>query len=231
MFMKQLIPVLLSVILGVLAACTSSQQVEDRLVLALGEALYPTQVGGHVVSEDGAGEEVLVKWTKPVRVSFFEGDNPENAESARKMLDEFSDLTGIEIIWLKANDESANFRLFFSDEPDFVINGNEQATCYTSSRGGKRGDVQNVRVYIGRDLEEETPRDCLAHETLHAFGWRGHTHRIRSAISYVHGENELTRWDRVMLRAHYDPRLKPGIPKADALPLARTILRELMRES
>jgi hypothetical protein len=226
--MKLPIPIILSVILGILSGCTSTRQIEDRLVLALGEALYPRKVAGHVVANEGAGADALVKWVKPLRISFFEGDDPDNSALARKIFAEFAALTGVDIVWLKPRDNSANIRLHFSDEPHFVINRNEFTACYAGFRSNKTGAIVEGRIYIGRDPEKNAPRDCATHEFLHAFGWRGHTHRLRSAISYMHGENELTRWDRLMLRTHYDKRMEPGISKADALPLARTIFRELL---
>ncbi len=226
--MKLPIPILLSVILGILSACTPNQEIEDRLVLSLGEALYPRKVDGHVVANEGAGPDALVKWVKSPRISFFEGDNPDNRAVARKIFAEFAELTGVDIVWLKPNDKSANIRLHFSDKPHFVINQNEFTTCYAGFGSSKAGAIEKGRIYIGRDLEKNAPRDCATHEFLHAFGWRGHTHRLRSAISYMHGESELTRWDRLMLRTHYDKRMKPGISKADALPLARVIFRELL---
>ncbi len=40
---------------------------------------------------------------------------------------------------------------------------------------------------------------------------------------------ELTEADKILLRTLYDPRLKPGMTKAEAMPIARQIIAEQMQ--
>jgi hypothetical protein len=139
-------------------------------------------------------------------------------------------LAGLELELAERDTAGIELEIHFSDKREFVINGNQLATCYARTGGAPDGRLANVGIYIGITGEGEWRTDCLTHELLHGMGWRGHTHRIRSAISYAHGETELTKWDRLMMRALYDPRLPPGISKTDAIPIVRAIFREMIEE-
>ena len=212
-----------------ITGCQSSEQAENRLARAFGEAMFPDQrTGGHMVESVPGNAPHLTRWSGPVRASLMEGDSPQTSAAVRAVMEEFSDLSGVSIHWLAPGDGSASLRIYFSEESDFVINGNELATCYSSIYSNRDWSIARASVYVGWDKETGGHRNCFTHELLHAFGWRGHTHRVRSANSYVHDETRLTRWDRILMRALYDRRLATGTPKADAMPVARVIIGELM---
>ena len=214
-----------------ITGCQSAQQAENRMVRAFGEAMFPLQqLGGHMVESVPGDTPHLTRWSSGVRASMMEGATPETMAATHAVLEEFAALSNVSVDWLAPEDNSANLRIYFSEKSEFVINGNELATCYSSMRSNRDWTIAQARVYVGMEKETGAHRDCFTHELLHAFGWRGHTHRVRSANSYAHGENQLTRWDRILMRTQYDPRLATGTPKADALPVARVIIRELMKD-
>jgi hypothetical protein len=213
-----------------ITACQSNQQIEDRLVSAFEETMFDGGSGHHgqgrLFSESGN----LARWETPVSVAVVEGANSANERVARERILELSALSGLEFVWAIAGDPEVELEIRFSNESDFIINGNQRAACYARVGNVRDGIIGSAGVYIGKIGDDRWRTDCLAHELLHALGWRGHTHRVRSAISYAHGETELTRWDRMMMRTLYDPRLPPGISKEDAIPIARVILREMIEE-
>jgi hypothetical protein len=214
-----------------MTGCQSAQQAENRLVLAFGEAMFPAELtGGHTVESVPGDTPHLTRWPSDVRASMMAGGTPDMAAATHAVLEEFAALSGVSVVWLAPGDDSANLRIYFSEENDFLINGNELATCYSSIRSNRDWTIARASVFVGMDKETGAHQDCFTHELLHAFGWRGHTHRVRSANSYAHDETRLTRWDRILMRTQYDPRLAAGTPKADALPVARVIIRELMKD-
>jgi len=218
---------LLGIVLMFLAGCQSAQQTEDRLVAAFGEAMF----GGGVGPQDVSGSTgKLVKWQNRVQVSIIEWPTDANVARTKALLAEFGELTGLDLITLAPADRSARLRIYFERKRDFIINTNELAACYTRVRTDESGVILEAEIHVGENKDGEWRLDCMAHEMLHAFGWSGHTHRISSAISYMHGKTELTQWDRVLMRALYDPRLVPGTSKDDGLPVARNIIDELMRQ-
>lgn len=212
-----------------IGGCQSNQQVEDRLVLAFGEAMFNT---GRIsdTAEEGARAAVTARFSSPVRVGVFEGATADNQEFTRRTLEEFAIVTGVKIDWRPPEDRDADLVILFTDEKEFVVNGNQRGICYASVHADDKGVIRFAAVHVSWKSENVWRNECLVHELLHAFGWRGHTHRIRSANSYMHDEHELTRWDRLLLRTLYDPRLPPGTPKEDAIPKARVILRGLLAD-
>lgn len=214
-----------------LAACQTTQRVEDRLVLAFGEAMFN---GGEVhdgAAPAGSPHDLLARWPSPVSVSVVEGDTAANVALAKEAVGILAALSALDVEWSPARDRSAALRIHFASRDGFVINRSEKAVCYTRTAVAPAGRILQADVYVSRMPDGGWNTECLTHELLHAFGWRGHTHRLRSANSYAHGESELTRWDRIMMRTLYDPRLEPGISKAAALPVARVIIREHLAES
>ena len=229
-YMQQFRYICLAAVLTGLAGCQSNQQVEDRLVAAFGETMFDAGRAAHgqggIFSESGN----LAKWESPVTVAVVEGANPANVDLSKSLLAELAQLSGLAIEWVEPGDAGIQLKIHFSSEREFIINGNQRATCYAGTGDSPDGRLDAASIYIGLAKEGEWRTDCLTHELLHALGWRGHTHRVRSAISYAHGETELTKWDRLMMRALYDPRLAPGISKADAIPVTRVIFREMIEE-
>jgi len=222
--------ILILFLLALMAACQSPQQVEDRLVVAFEETMFGQRGPAHDRQGSDPHEGILSKWRSPVEVSIVEGATDGNTALVRKELDRFAALSGLEIRLLAPENRAAPLTLFFSDQKDFVINDNQMASCYAHVEGDDDGVIERAEVYIALVEEGVWREDCLVHELLHAFGWRGHTHSIRSAISYMHGENDLTHWDEHLMRALYDPRLEPGKSKTDAMPMARAILHEILVE-
>jgi len=228
--MQQFRFIFLAVAAMVLAGCQSNQQVEDRLVAAFGETMFDAGPAAHGQGEMFSKSGNLAKWESPVTVSVVEGNNPENVAITKKALAELAELGGIAVEWVEPGAPGIELEIHFSTEREFIINGNQLAACYARTGGTPDGYLKNVGVYIGAEGDGGWHTDCLTHELLHAMGWRGHTHRLRSAISYAHGETGLTKWDRMIMRALYDPRLPPGISKTNAIPVARAIFHEMLEE-
>lgn len=228
--MQQFRFIFLATALIALAGCQSNQRVEDRLVAAFGETMFEAGQTAHGQGEVFSRSGNLAKWESPVIVSVVEGNNPENVAIATKTLAELAELGGLAVEWVEPDTPGIELQIHFGAEREYIINGNQLAACYARTAGTPDGHLKDVGIYISAAGDGGWRTDCLTHELLHGLGWRGHTHRLRSAISYAHGETGLTNWDRMMMRALYDPRLPPGISKADAIPIARAIFHEMLEE-
>ncbi|MDH3513111.1 MAG: DUF2927 domain-containing protein [Gammaproteobacteria bacterium] len=215
---------------AIVTACQSPKMVEERLVLAFGETMFGDHGSTYDRTATGDKDLHLAKWHSSLDVSVVEGATDENTALVEATLEQFAELTGLEINLMEPNNESAQLRIYFSSKKDFVINDNERAACFAHSRSDHESRLEMAEVHVSLIDDGEWQTGCLVHELLHAFGWRGHTHRVRSAISYMHGESELTRWDAYLMKTLYDPRLESGISKTDAMPKVRAILHELVKE-
>lgn len=208
-----------------LAACQAPGEVEDRLVAAFGETMF----GGHAGADSGTSDPpVLLRWRSPVAVSIAEGATAANTALVSEKLARIEALSGLDVSLTSPGDQRAPITLFFTDKKSFVINDNQVSSCFASTAGDDEGNLTGARVHIARAENDGWRTDCLVHELLHAFGWRGHTHSIRSVISYMHGEEDMTVWDEYLMRALYDPRLAPGMSKQDAMPRVRLIMHEYL---
>jgi len=216
---------------AVVTACQSPRMVENRLVAAFGETMFDGNSVAHLNVAEGKKDHRLAKWESSVEISVVEGATEENVTLVQETLGQFAELTGLDITFGEPYDRSAQLQIFFGTDKDFVINGNERATCFARTRSDRRNRLVLSEVHVSQVADGKWQTDCIVHELLHAFGWRGHTHRVRSAISYMHGETELTRWDAYLMRTLYDRRLEPGTSKDDAMPVARAILHELLAEN
>jgi hypothetical protein len=228
--MQQFRYIFLTVAMVALTGCQTNQQVEDRLVEAFGETMFGGGSEGHGEGELFSKSGYIAKWKSPVTVAIVEGASAKNTDLTKKSLAELALLSGLTFKWIQPGAGRINLDIHFSSKREFVINGNQRAACYARTGNAPNGRIFSVGIYISRTGKDEWRTDCLTHELLHALGWRGHTHRVRSAISYAHGETELTKWDKLMMRTLYDPRLPPGMSKNDAMPIARAILREMIQE-
>lgn len=173
--------------------------------------------------------EVLVRWEGEIRYFLIgETDDP-IADKTLKSLNEIAALANVPVVAAKSRSD-ANFRIFLDREKDYLINDNEIAGCYAQTRANKRGHLVRVSVHLPM-LAKEAAEGCIDHELLHAFGFRGHTHRIRSTMSYVSGEDQWTRWDRVLVRALYHEDMPVAAQRPEALAIAKGLIPDLIEST
>src|SRR5262249_8137257 len=70
--------------------------------------------------------------------------------------------------------------------------------------------------------------NCIIHEALHAFGFPSHPHGADSVLSYVYKRTALTTLDVILIKALYDPELRPGLAPLQASVQACQILARMM---
>jgi hypothetical protein len=133
-------------------------------------------------------------------------------------------LTGLDIAPAEP-DETANFSVLFVAKEDFLVN-REYVPCYARTEFSE-GTMIRVVIQISVEREDMIEK-CIAHEILHGMGLRGHSALVSSVLSPLHGENDLTRWDELLLRVLYDDRLVPGMPRDQAVLEATKIIAEPM---
>lgn len=89
------------------------------------------------------------------------------------------------------------------------------------------------RLHTGHLDISDRHTDCLEHELMHALGFDAHwlgteaTRRIRTVLALRRSPDrtiEFSPWDELAIRTLYHPRLKPGMRRAVALPIALEII-------
>lgn len=208
-----------------LSACQTTEQVHNRLVQAFDDVIFHE-------APDKKGQSVrqynltLVRWNDPIHYAVIgDRDDPLAAMSIAS-LKKIAAVADVEVNAAEDPDD-ANFNIYLDETKDYVINGNESASCYAHTDSNDEGDLTLGEIHLPV-ARRQSAESCLDHEVLHAFGFRGHTHRIRSTISYVGSEDEWTRWDRILIRALYDPQMPPAAYRDEALDVAEMLIPELV---
>ena len=93
-----------------------------------------------------------------------------------------------------------------------------------------RETVRGALVVVDRDLNDDTLRHCLLEELTQAFGVVNDSTLMGDSIFNDRGPlmTAPTEIDRLVVRVLYDPRLTPGMARAEALVAAGTVLDELV---
>lgn len=174
----------------------------------------------------------IIKWTGEIRYR-IDGFtyNARAIEAALGTLRRQAEVAGVALREAAAAD-AANFTIMFENVDVFRLGSvARRAGCYMEpsyDEGSGRMTAAVLHVNLARPAEIDR---CIVHETLHGFGLLNHPHKLHSVLSYYTQRiaSDLTEADIVMLKTLYDPRLKPGMRRLQALQLADGIIEEKRR--
>jgi len=129
-----------------------------------------------------------------------------------------------------ADEETADLVIHLIDERNFR-NALEQAfgpetarafvaktdpQCMTSVKSQANGEIVRAVSFIIVDKGDKVFLDCAYHELLHGFGLSNHDQRNPwTTLNQHRMVGYLSVYDRALLSLLYDPRLKPGMPRAE----------------
>lgn len=182
---------------------------------------YPVQ--GKAMLDSDYFEHRMYRWEKNVRVTLKGEIDEAHQAFTKSLINRMGELSNRKIEILPNESKDANFQIEFSDLKNFNIRDTESVPCYAHRKG--EGEIEKISIKISVQ-EPELIRHCIAHELFHGFGF-AHSDLMPSVISSQTREEYLTIWDELMLQVLYDPRLKSGMSRQEAMPLARKILLEL----
>ncbi len=175
---------------------------------------------------------MVVKWTRTPTFRVLDSLGPRENQAIASALSAIYRDTGLAI---ERNDTLAksDITLELSDE-DFAKALNATGEFGGLTRpvfGTYNGELVSASVRIRRDWQrggELYFYSVSAHELLHAIGFPGHAQGFESISSYRNQPRSYTSWDDLFMRVLYDKRLRPGVPRVFALPLACHVLHEML---
>lgn len=105
-----------------------------------------------------------------------------------------------------------------------------QGGCYFLMwADGKTGSVRKAIIVVNSERLLIRINHCLLEEMTQSLGLPNDTNFIKVSIfSDSSRRTELTPTDKLILKVLYDPRMKAGLPRDQALPIAREIIGGLM---
>ena len=175
---------------------------------------------------------VLTKWDRTIAYSLngLLYDNTRIKETV-DALNRMAGIAGLETREVQPESGDANFRIVFRNSENLRTSNGGKAGCLTSWKYDKwTGRMIGAELQINLAYINGISH-CIIHEMLHAFGLRGHPHKLHSIMSYYTSKIvfDLTEADMVMLQTLYDPRMKLGLPRLSAAALADDIIEEKRR--
>jgi len=166
----------------------------------------------------------------------------------RRELLEISNLTGVQIKTLLARPgqkfsypQLGQVRMWFGPRAGMAATlrnavghrhrireaGLKGANCVAFYYATDSRTVDRGIVYNATDTIQGAGTRCVHHELMHVMGLGGHTNRMATILVSGGRIQRPTLNDRIVMRALYDPRLHPGMSRAQAVPAARQILAAL----
>lgn len=194
-------------------------------------ALYADKSQGSTGYGSGATMAgVVTKWTRPIlyRVDGMTYDKARIAETIDS-LKRVAAMAGIPVS--EGTEDTANFILMFRNTDNLRTSNGGRAGCLTLWNGNQwTGALTRAELQINLGTRSDLTQ-CINHEMLHAFGLRGHPHKLHSVMSYytVRFVFDTTEADTVILQTLYDRRMKPGMSRLSAAVLADGIIEEKRR--
>jgi len=194
-------------------------------------ALYADKSQGTTGYGSGATMTgIVAKWTRPVvyRVDGMTYDKARIAETIES-LKRVAAIAGVSVS--EGTEATANFILVFRNTDNLRSSNGGKAGCLTSWNSHQwTGAFNRAELHINLGTRSDLTQ-CINHEMLHAFGLRGHPHKLHSVMSYytVRIVFDMTEADTVMLQTLYDKRMKPGLSRLAAMVLADGIIEEKRR--
>ncbi len=217
---------------GQVSADTARRPAVEEIV-----RLFETVVFGSELDPKLASKAVG-KWQSPIRLAIQGKPGDRHLEFLGRHAATLSNLTGLSIMLAKPG-EAANITVAFvprAQMSKIQIGGVKQdlierlaapGGCYFVS-WQKAGTIVGAAIVVNTDRDMARINHCLLEELTQTLGLPNDTDVLRPSIF---SDNdyllELSRPDEIVLRTLYDPRLKPGMPKAEALKVVPRIVREL----
>jgi hypothetical protein len=100
--------------------------------------------------------------------------------------------------------------------------------CMTSVKSSSEGEILRSISFIIVDKGDRIFLDCAYHELLHAFGLSNHDQRNAwTTLNQRRMVGYLTVYDRMLLTALYDPRVRPGMTASQARSILPAVFGDL----
>ena len=200
--------------------------------------LFETVVFGSELDPKLASKSIA-KWQSPVRLAIQGKPGDRHLEFLGRHAAALSDLTGLSIELVKPG-EVANINVAFvprSKMNKIQIGGVEQQLierlaapggCFFISWQKPVGTIIGAVIVVNTERDLARINHCLLEELTQSLGMPNDTDVLRPSIF---SDNDylldLARADVIVVRTLYDPRLKSGMPKAEALKLVPAIVGEI----
>lgn len=183
---------------------------------------------------------VIAKWPRNViTVSLEQRATKEYLAFVSAHLAALSKLTGKKFGGAK-DPESAAIRILFLKRQEMaavrgpnvdaaaILEGAMSGGCYFLSWKKPEQDIVKALIVVNVERDPALTNSCLLEELTQSLGLPNDSDMLRPSIfSDSDHLTELSAQDQILVRTLYDPRMTAGLPRAEALKVARTIISGL----
>jgi len=165
----------------------------------------------------------IIKWNGPI-VARLRGDNARRY--AREIVRHFSLLARLTGLRFRVLGPSAPRDTFANMTITFINNGgrgpaNLERACGAEVFTDRKLVIRRARITINVDWPQ-LRRHCIIEEISQALGLMNDSGFLFPSIFNDNSKQQrLSPWDRMVIRAHYDPRLRPGMNWPTVEPIIR----------
>lgn len=166
----------------------------------------------------------------------------QHLDYVQRHLNTLADLTGLKTQDARKTRWPANFTINFvpplqlanpelADVPGGILQRlAAQGGCYFLIWPDDSGEtLQKAVIVVNKGRTPDRTAHCVLEEMTQSLGLPNDSNPAWPSIFANSGAIQQLSWaDRILVRTLYDPRMKPGLARADALELARTIISELI---
>jgi hypothetical protein len=204
----------------------------DRLLAKFDETVFEDDFGG--------GWSRLYKWQGEMRIHLVPPFPPYLRRALGRYIPALRRITGLAI---RVADNSADANVHIHHVPRKKFLGIARAFGFYNWTGMRTmgsvacffspeaGTYAHSAAVIGIDARQSKPfnESCLLEELYQGLGIGKNTDIIRPSISSNQDHvTELTLNDKILIRALYDPRFKPGMDYEDVMEIAREVIPALV---
>ncbi len=195
-------------------------------------------------TEHGPSKGFLFRWQNPPLIAFFVDPSfhlPPPVKAVRHHLSEITQLTGLDFKTASAPNQ-ATLKLGLYPRSTFaILQSTDEAkesiyrsfittsACLGVAVGdpNHKGTIKGGAIMIGTDIAPALRQHCILEELVQMMGLPNDACHYRPSL-FCEDDHvmDLTHDDRILLKTLYDPRLTPGMTRAEVLPLAAKIIAE-----
>jgi hypothetical protein len=182
------------------------------------------------------------RFDKPVKVHVISTGRVDRMASYRKIVDEFASAFPVLQLALSDDAYTADLVVRLIDEKNFETAlraafgeriardfvARTDAQCMTAVKSEAEGPIIRADSFVIVDQGDRVFFNCAYHEMLHALGLPNHDQgNPWTALNQDRSVGYLTVYDRKLIQLLYDPRIRSGMARDEAVRAAPGIARDL----